>query len=62
MFFFGAHMRCTWLYPLNPDVTLDETKLRCIDIYIGPNLIFVEIMEFNPHNFYLEVDEEDYVD
>jgi hypothetical protein len=43
-------------------VTLDETKLRCIDIYIGPNLIFVEIMEFNPHNFYLEVDEEDYVD
>jgi hypothetical protein len=21
MFFFGAHMRCTWLYPLNSGVT-----------------------------------------
>jgi hypothetical protein len=32
MFFFGAHMRCTRLYPLNPGVTLPESIASFLDL------------------------------
>jgi hypothetical protein len=42
--------------------SLDETKSRCMNIYIRPHLTDTEIMEWDPRLLNLEDGDEDYVE